>query len=414
MFELQEMRQKHASLCDQQEAIVAKAMTESRIMTEEEDTKYNSLQKEIKGMADLIQKAEAVGARAKELDKPAGKLIRIPGDIGVGAAEDKLDDGGFNNLGELLYAIKFGDTKGRLQAFSTSDAGIAIPPAFSQTIMSLNGEEEIVMPRAFNIPAGDPPDAPFSIPYLRQGNDGALGGITLTWTAEAQTIPDAGAPKIDDLTMTPREVSGLATINNKTLANWSAAGAFMQNLMRQAWVNGRDHKFLLGSGVGCPLGAYKSPGAIKVARDTSGTIKYIDTINMLARLYAGAGEAVYIANQTIMPTLMTLVDPGNHYIFNAGDATKGIPATLNGIKILWNGKTPLLGTEGDLVLAKLNYYLVKPGSGPFVAISEHVKFSTNQTVFRIVANIDGQLWVKDPLKLEDGATTVSPVVILKK
>jgi len=410
---LRALMQKHADLCDQQQAIVNKAITEGRGMTEDENTQFNALQTEIDGLAATIQAAQAVQDRAASLDEPAGKIIRPTGEIGD-VQKDKLDDGGFQNVGEFLHAIKFGDNKGRLQNLSTSDVGIMIPPAFSQQIMQLNPEAEIVMPRAFVIPAGDPPDAPFIIPYFQQGADGALGGISLTWTAEAKTVSDTSDPKIKDMTLQPQEVSGMATINNKTLTNWGAAGGFIENLLRQAWVSGRDYKFLRGSGVGCPLGALNAPGAIKIKRNTSSDIKYVDVVTMLSRFYPDAlSGAIFIASITALPALMQLADSQGRLILVLGDATKGIPTTLAGVPLKFVGKLPTIGNEGDLFLVNFNYYLIKPGSGPFVAISEHVKFTTNQTVFKIVANIDGQPWVKDPLKLEDGSTTVSPYVILE-
>jgi len=344
------------------------------------------------------------------MGEPATKAI-IP--VANDTQEEKLDDGGFKNVGEFLNCVKNGDSKGRLKSLATSDVGILIPSQFGQSILRLDGESEIVMPRSNNIPAGDPPDAPFTVPYFQQGADGANGGIVLTWTGEAKTVSDVKDPVIKDLTLTPQECSGMATVNNKTLANWMASGTFVQNLLRQAWVDGRDYKMLLGSGAGCPLGVLKAPGAIKIARDTAATVKYIDLLNMLSRMYAGAGEMVWTINQTLMPTIMTMVDPANRYIYNGGDATKGVPPTLLGIKVEWNGKTPLLGSEGDVMLAKFSYYLTKAGSGPYVAISEHVKFTTNQTVFKIVANLDAQPWVKDHLLLTDGKTKVSPYVILK-
>lgn len=402
-----------------QQAIVDKAKAESReVLNEEEVTQFDNLQAEIDKLKAMAKIAQQMQDNHDYLNKPTTGLV-VPGEEDVPLEQkDKLDDGGFKSLGEFLNCVKHGDPKGRLKELdvkdlSTGDVGIMIPPQFSQTIFQLDGEEEIVLPRATNIPAGDPPDSPFTIPYFQQGDDGSLGGIELVWTGEGKTVSDVSDPKIKDLTLTPQEVSGMATITNKTLQNWEASGAFMQTLLRQAWVNGRDMKFLRGSGVGCPLGILNAPGAIFIERDTSATVKYIDLVTMLSRLYAGPGEPVWTINQTIMPTIMTLQDPEGHYIFNAGDATKGIPATLLGLPIKWNGKTPLLGNKGDISLAKFNYYLTKPGSGPFIAISEHVKFTTNKTVFKIVANIDGQPWVKDPLKLEDGSTTVSPYVLLK-
>lgn len=402
--------EKISAKAKEQQALIDAARAENRILNDDELQKFNDLQKEIDALKLQVEAEEKLDANNKYLNEPTTTRV-IP--TTTETQGDVLDDGGFDSIGELANAVKFGDKKGRLKNLATGDVGILIPPKFASDILMLDGESEIVMPRATNIPAGDPPDAPFTLPYLQQGDDGALGGIELVWTGEGKTVSDTSDPKIKDLTLTPQEVSGMATITNKTLQNWEAAGALIQTLLRQAYINGRDYKFLRGSGSGCPLGILNAPGVIKIARDTSATVKYIDLINMLSRLYAGAGDPIWAINQTLMPTLMTLQDPAGHYIFNAGDATKGIPATLLGLPIKWNGKTPLLGNEGDISLAKFNYYLTKAGSGPYIAISEHVKFTTNKTVFKIVANIDGQPWVKDPLKLEDGSTTVSPYIILK-
>jgi HK97 family phage major capsid protein len=397
-----------------QQGIYDKAKTEnSRALTEDEVKDFNASQKEIENLKAQLETLEKMEANAKFMDEPATKTM-IPIDIKAGTQGEILDDGGFKNLGEFMFCVKNGDSKGRLKALSTSDVGIMIPAQFSQNIMKLNGEDELVMPRATNIPAGDPPDAPFTIPYLQQGADGVLGGIQLNWTGEAKTVKDIKDPVLKDLTLTPNEVSGLATINNKTLQNWGAAGALVENLMRQAYVAGRDHKFLRGSGAGCPLGVILAPGAIKIKRTTAATVTYLDVVTMLGRLLPEAlGKALFVASITLLPVLMTMKDDADHYIFNAGDATRGIPATLAGLPLKFTGKTPTRGTEGDLMLVDLSFYLTKAGSGPYVSVSEHVKFTTNQTVFKIVANIDGQPWVKDPLKLEDGVTTVSPYIILK-
>ena len=74
---------------------------------------------------------------------------------------------------------------------------------------------------------------------------------------------------------------------------------------------------------------------------------------------------------------------------------------------------PALGSEGDLCLCDFSYYLIKDGSGPYVAASEHVYFKNNKTVIKAFWNVDGQAWMKEPLTLEDGSTQVSPFVFLK-
>ena len=74
---------------------------------------------------------------------------------------------------------------------------------------------------------------------------------------------------------------------------------------------------------------------------------------------------------------------------------------------------PALGSKGDLVLADLSYYMIKDGSGVFVDLSEHIYFTSDKSVFRVIWNVDGNAWLTEPLKLEGSSTsTVSPFVVL--
>ncbi len=387
-------------------------IVDSGTMTTEQQAEFKALQGEIDGLKAQLAAMDQMDANNEFLNGPATSRV-FPADMSV--QDTPLDDGGFKNIGELAHCMKFGDKKGRIKNLSTSDVGVLIPPAFSSTILQLRPEDEIIAPRSMIIPAGDPPDGEFTIPYLQQGADGSLAGVELLWTAEGKTVSDINDPKLKDLTLKPFEVSGMATINNKTLTNWGACGAFIQTMLRQAFVSGRDMKFLRGNGVGCPLGIVNAPGKITIARNTSATIKYVDIVTMLGRLLPEAlNGAFFLASVTAMPTLMQMLDTSGHLIMVNSDATKGIPATLAGLPLKFTGKLPVLGSEADLILVAPNpYYLIKEGSGPFMAISEHVKFTSNKTVFKIVANVDGQPWVKDPLLLEDGETTVSPYIILK-
>jgi HK97 family phage major capsid protein len=64
-----------------------------------------------------------------------------------------------------------------------------------------------------------------------------------------------------------------------------------------------------------------------------------------------------------------------------------------------------------VLLADWNYYLIKDGSGPFVAASEHVHFTKNKTVIKMFWNVDGAPWMQAPIKEENG-WQVSPFVAL--
>jgi len=232
------------------------------------------------------------------------------------------------------------------------------------------------------------------------------------WIGEGAAKPETGG-SLEEISLTPKEVAAHTVVTDKLLRNWEAANTFISGLLQGAIVSAEDFAFLRGNGVAKPMGVINAPGAIDIARTGAGAIGYLDTVNMLAALLPESqSRAVYIANQTALPQLATMQDPNGNYIFIQGDATRGIPATLNGIPVKFTGKTPVLGSRGDLMLIDFAYYLIKDGSGPFIAASEHVLFRQNKTVIKVFWNVDGQGWVKTPLTLEDGVTRVSPYVVL--
>lgn len=443
---LKGLKQKHANLCDQQQAIVDKAVQEGRGMSDEETTQFNNLQTEIDGLAATIQAAESVQNRAANLDEPENTPYRpafVPG--AASKNNKKMDDGGFKNAGEFLHAIRFGDSKGRLEGLPTGQGqggGKQMPDAFAAQIMPwrfqnewsmgtgseggyavplqqwggdilmIKPEDAIVRPRATVIPAGDPPDSGVPVPAFSQGSDGVYGGVNVEWIGEGAEKPETDG-KLREVMLQPQEVAAHTVVTDKLLRNWQAASTFIGTLLRGATISAEDMACLTGNGVAKPHGVQNLPGTLAVNRATANQISYVDCINMLAKLLPeSVGRAVWVASQSALPQIAQLKDPAGNYIYIGGDATRGIPATLLGIPIKFTGKTAALGSKGDLTLVDFTYYLIKDGSGPFVAASEHVFFRNNKTVIKVFWNVDGKGWVDKPLTLENGSTQVSAYVIL--
>ena len=292
------------------------------------------------------------------------------------------------------------------------EGGFAVPERRLEQVLMLGPEGAIVRPRATVIPAGDPPDSKITIPAFKQGAAGVYGGVEVSWIGEGAEKPETDG-KLREVSLTPQEVAAHTVVTDKLLRNWAAASTFIGNLLRGAMVAAEDYAFLRGNGVAKPIGAMNGDGVLVVNRNTAADIKYVDIVAMLAKLTPeSVGSALWVANQSTLPKIATLQDGAGNYIFIQGDATRGIPATLAGIPIRFTGKTPVLGSKGDLMLLDLRYYLIKDGSGPFIAASEHVLFKQNKTVIKVFWNVDGKGWVDEPLTLEDGATQVSPYVVL--
>jgi len=327
----------------------------------------------------------------------------------------------WRNFGEFIHAVRFNQMDERLhyQAFEKRDmsmgvgveGGFLVPPQYAQTILQIQPQNAIIRPRATVVPAGTPPDAPITFPALDQsGANGVYSGVTVAWIAEGAAKPKS-EPKFKDLTLTPKEVAAHVVVTDKLLRNSEAASSIITTLLRRAIVAAEDVAFLLGGGVGQPLGIIGHPAAINVARAGAGAIVYADVVGMYARALFG-GPLVWITSQTTLPQLMTMVDTGGNLIWQP-NAREGAPGTLLGIPVLLNARSPVLGNQGDLILADLQYYLIKDGSGIYITASEHVQFLNNKTVIKAFWNVDGQPWLSTPLLLEDEVSTVSPFVVLQ-
>ncbi|EHQ63671.1 phage major capsid protein, HK97 family [Paenibacillus dendritiformis C454] len=448
---LAELMQSRSNIYDQQKAILNNAESEGRDLTSEEEEQFQTLENQFAEADRKVKDAEAkearvaaMAARGNELNGSQDRPFRPSAVAGAPIQITPKDDGGFKNLGELVHAIRFGDNKGRLgelpvgqgqgggygvpEAFrgqllpssmrnewshgDGASGGYAVPEQFKSEILSLRPESAIVRSRANVLPAGDPPDAKITMPALDQGSKGVYGGVEVAWIEEGANKPETDA-HLSEVTLQPHEVAATTVITDKLLRNWAAANTFISNLLQSAMMAAEDIAFLTGSGTGKPSGVLGAAGAIAVNREAAERISYLDTLNMRAVLLPESiAGAVWVANLSALPQIATLQDPAGNYIFIQGDATKGIPATLGGIPIMFTGKTPTLGKKGDLMLLDLSYYLIKDGSGPFIAASEHVLFRQNKTVIKVFWNVDGKPWVVEPLALEDGVTKVTPYVVL--
>ena len=329
------------------------------------------------------------------------------------------EDGEFRNLGDFLHHARFDPQDSRIKELRDmamedgASGGILVPEKFSSEILKVNPEQAIVRPRATVIPAGTNPDAAINFPAMQQGSKGVYGGVNFNWTAEQEEKPESETPKLRNVKLEPNEASGWVGVSNKLLRNSEAASQFLMNTLRDAKIGFEDYHFLRGDGNSKPLGIINSPGAKVIDRNTSAEILYEDVINMEASVYPESqSNLLWVASQSAFNDIKDMKDSEGKRIYTDGNLVKGIPSMLDGIPLKWTGRVPTLGNKGDLMLLDLRYYMIKDGSGLYIAASEHAAFKKNKTLIKIVFNVDGQSWLEEPLTLEDEDTKVSPLVIL--
>jgi len=423
---LKQLREKRAKLVAEMRGMITAAETEDRDFSAEEQAAYDALQAEKEGLDTRIGRLEGQETAEAALNVVIPAASRRAGIERAGGPEASRE---FESMGEFLHAVRFrpGDQRlnyvegvghaaddngmqAEMRMDNDTSGGFMVPTQLRNTLLSVRPQDALVRPRATVLEAGDPPDAGVTMPAIEQGgaNPGNMfGGMTFSWIEEGGEKPETDAD-LSAITLTPHEIAGFVTVTDKLLRNWRSSAAFLEGQMRSGVSAAEDYAFLRGNGVTQPLGAINSPAMKYINRATANSVTYVDLLKMVAVLLMRGGVPVWSMPQSAIVPLAQITDPEGHYIWKP-DARDGFAGTLLGYPVRWNNRSPGLGSKGDIMLADWSYYLIKDGSGPFVAASEHVKFTQNKTVIKIFWNVDGAPWMKAPVKEENGYE-VSPFV----
>lgn len=420
------LRSQRTTLVGELRGMLDATEAENRDLTEAEQKAYDDKKAVLDVLDKRIARLDEVGAAEAAGDVVIPAASRrggpTPPPPGPGAKRE------FESFAEFMSAVRFnpndqrlnfvegasanadaGELRAEMRMDSDTQGGFMVPPQFRPTIMRVEPQDALVRPRAQVIPAGSPPDAAITIPALDQsGTDANMyGGVEVNWIGEGEEKPETDA-KLREITLVPHEVAGLVTITDKLLRNWQASGAFVENLLRGAVTAAEENAFLRGSGVHKPLGVLNAGATKFINRLLANQVVYKDLVNMVARILMRGGSPVWSMPQSVLPQIALLKDDNNNLIWQP-NARDGFAGTLLGYPVRWDNRAPGLGTKGDVLLADWSHYLIKDGSGPFVATSEHVKFTSNKTVIKIFWNVDGAPWLTAPIAEENGYE-VSPFV----
>ena len=368
--------------------------------------------------------AKLVNDEFEKAVAPYLQVKRPEGDTDNRSNEEKL----FPSLGDFIKDVANKDSneesakrireyvQKELSMDSDPAGGYLVPTKYREGLLQVSPEEAIVRPRAFVIPAGDPPDAALDMPYLQQSgltgqSHGDLyGGIWFGWTAEGATKTNTEVT-VGLIEYKPNEWSGYAVLTDKVMRNAKQLEAIVTQKYKEGLIGFEDYHFLQGTGVGQPLGVINSPATITITRNTTVTILFADVTAMIDR-FMGGPKAVWIINKACRSKIIALVDANGNSIWIQGNLAKAIPDALMGIPIIWTYKVPAVGTKGDIGLYDFSQYIIKDGYGPAFAKSEHVYFLSNRTCLKMFGNVDGKPWLKGTLTADDNSTEISPFVVL--
>lgn len=427
---LQALREKRAQIVADMTAILDTVDTEARDMDETEAELYATYEQDLEKIKASIDRRENLESESEAVAavKPATTRSQGAGRV-VPPTEAKRE---FSSLGEFMGAVirhsRGNGTDQRLiydenaginaaadgqNMGDGSAGGFMVPTQWRDELMRVEPQEAIIRGRSNVIPAGSPPDAEITMPALDQSgsDDNVYGGVSMSWIGEGQTKPKTEA-KFREISLQPHEIAGHIPLTDKLMRNAPAMSSLVETLMRQALTAAQETAFLRGDGVAKPTGILNSNATIKVNREVANQISYTDLATLVSKMLMQGGTPYWLITQSAYVQLVTIQDPNGNYVWQP-NAVEGSPGSLFGYPVFWHERSPQLGVYGDVTLLNSDpYYLIKDGSGPFVAagfIGDD--FVNNQTRIKVFSNVDAKPWLTEPFT-QEGGYQVSPFVAL--
>jgi HK97 family phage major capsid protein len=400
-------------------------------------------------VAEIAAKAAST---AIENERKANKVDKrfTPGtgvDATVQVVKDESDQP-FSNLGEQLISIKkagYGGSpirdprlkrcvEGALDPVTKaptgmgetvpSDGGFMVAQEFIPTLLNRVWNTAVVINKCKKQPIG-PNYNGFKIPAIDEtsrANGSRWGGVLAYWASEGSTVTTSKA-KIRQISLELQKLMALCYVTDEQLEDSVALEGYINQWFPMEFGFKLDDAVVNGDGQGKPLGIMSSPATYSVSKESNQTAATIVTNNILKmtqHFWAPNGGGIWLVNQELMPSLMTLTIPigtagalANLYQFPGMGATPGSQqGTMLGKPVYFIEQCQALGTVGDIILFNPDEYIIGDKGGINAASSIHVQFVTDQTAFRWTYRINGQpIWAKyiTPFK---GTNYLSPYISL--
>jgi len=246
-----------------------------------------------------------------------------------------------------------------------------------------------------------------------------FGGITAFWTEEGATLTGK-QPVFRRLVLDAKKLTVYTDVPNELIADSLISfDAFINDLFPEALAFYEDVAFFTGGGVGEPLGFLSNSATIAVTKESgqaANTIVWENIIKMYARMLPSSlNRAVWVVSPNTFPELATMalsVGTGGAPVMQTNGAVTP-SQTILGRPVIVSEKAKTLGTAGDVNFVDFGFYLIGDRQVMSARSSEHFKFQSDQTSFRIIERLDGRPWLNSAITPQNNSDTLSPFVELQ-
>jgi HK97 family phage major capsid protein len=245
------------------------------------------------------------------------------------------------------------------------------------------------------------------------------GGVQSYWLAEGDQ-PTLTKPKFRLIELDLKKLFSVMSVTDELLQDQTALETIATQAFSEEIMFMTEDSIFEGDGVGKPLGILAAPCLVTVAKDggqAPATISLNNIVNMWSRMWIRSRKnAAWFINQDVEPQLYQLAQTvgtgGLPMFLPAGGLNNAPNASLFGRPIIPIEYAATLGAPGDITLADFSQYVLADKRGMQAATSMHVRFLTDEMVFRFTYRVDGNpLWHTSLVPFK-GSNSKSPFVVL--
>jgi HK97 family phage major capsid protein len=415
------LKRKNEAVADA-DAILLKAESDNRDLTDEEVGTYEA----------AIERVKKLNAQVKSAELLETSTVDIDDDTTIeGGTPANAKTMGFESFGEFANAVavayvsrdQFDErlyaaaptTAGNTQ--TGAEGGFTVPTDFRTAIMQAVGSEESLFSRTNQIVIGG---NSMEMPVDETTDWQTSGGITVAWENELSLLKQSGID-LKNARWDARKVTALVPVSSDLLEDSTAMDSYIRARAPAKIGFAVDLAVMQGSGVDRPLGILNAPATLVVAKESgqgADTILRQNIDNIWMRMpAANRRNAVWVINQDIEAQLQSLQFVGTNSpqpVYMPAGGLSGQPFdTLKGRPVMYHQAANTLGDKGDISLIDFNQYatVVKRG-GIRADVSIHLFFDADATAFRFIMRVGGNPWLAAPIQPRAGGNTLSPFVTL--
>ncbi len=395
------------------------------------------LRRQIAARERIEQANAGTGRRTVSDGAAAAAAGQQPGAGRAIPAQPRVDarTGGFRHLGEFALTVRSAAMRDEtahnrlVNALGMNegvgeDGGFLVPAEFRDAIMKLVEGEDSLLSRCDNSTTA----RNAVTQNIDKTTPWGTAGINVYWEGEGQAATASGA-KFDQQTLRLNKLFARVDVTDELLEDAPQLDNYLRVKAPEVMTETINLAIVQGNGVGKPLGFMNSGALVTVAAETSqpaDTIFHRNLIKMMGRMYAKSWpRAIWLMHQDVWSQLplLSFRDIGA-YPSTATTAAVPIYMPPGGLSaspygdLLGRPTLPLqametIGDLGDIALVDLSQYrAVTKAGGTRVDTSIHLKFDTDETVYRFIFRLAGAPWWSSTISPRDGSNTLSPFVTL--